>query len=58
MLTKTRPVFVSMAESLPVLKLGDFGLGGVLVNSRAPTSYVGTPQYMAPVSPSTAYFFF
>lgn len=35
-----------------IVKLGDFGLSTFLEDNHAPSSYAGTKEYLAPVSPA------
>ena len=37
-----------------VVKLGDFGLSTFLEDDQAPSTYAGTKEYLAPVSPPTS----
>lgn len=51
-ITCIHKVFLSSkSEATSTVKLGDFGLGAILrSDGAAPSTYVGTKQYTAPVS--------
>lgn len=46
------PVFLASQSQIDreAIKLGDFGLGYILKDNASPETYIGTPDYMPPVS--------